>query len=251
MSRLQNLDGLGQTFGTSRVSAEQRRIFVRALFDSVALRYDLMNDLMSLGLHRWWKRRTVQAVVAALAPEGGFVVDLAGGTGDLAQGVKTALPAARVEIVDASPAMLAVARHRLGGSATYCCAEAERLPIASNTVAAVTLAFGLRNMTDPAAALREVLRILAPGSKIFLLEFSKPAAWFAPFYNLFSVTVIPALGALIAANRQAYRYLVESIRLFPDAQSISQELERAGFSAVEVHRFSFGVAALHIAVKAK
>lgn len=248
--RLARLDGLKQTFGARQVSCAQRRDFVRALFDGVAPRYDLMNDLMSFGLHRYWKAMMARRVADALPPQGGVLVDLAGGTGDVALAVRHRSATARMVVVDASSGMLEVARSRAAGTLELVHASAEDLPLEDASVDVVSLAFGLRNMTDPAAALREVNRVLKPGGRIVLLEFSKPQAWFAPFYGLFSRFVIPALGAAIATNRGAYRYLVESIRLFPDADSISRELAEAGFADIAVRRFMFGVAALHDARKA-
>ncbi len=159
------------------------------------------------------------------------------------------LPGRLVINIDGSPGMAARAAALAGPGDAIAVAEAERLPLASASVAAVTLSFGLRNMTDPVAALGEVMRVLRPGGRLVLLEFSRPDAWFAPLYGLFSRTVIPALGALVAGDRRAYRYLIESIRLYPDAQSISDELRRVGFRVETVRRFMFGVAALHVAVK--
>lgn len=241
------LDALSHSFGAATVTPEARGAFVRALFDRVAPRYDLMNDLMSFGLHRWWKQAVVDEA-RDLAPPGPMV-DLAGGTGDVAQRLHRVLPDRPVIIADASPGMLDVARKRLGGRVGYLEATAENLPMADGTVGLVTLVFGLRNMTDPKRALREVHRILKPDSALLLLEFSQPAAWFRPFYAAHARFVIPALGAVVAGNRAAYRYLVASIRRFPDAASISDELTTAGFGHITVRRFMFGVAALHIARK--
>lgn len=243
--RLGALDGLKEMFGAARVSTDQRRDFVRALFDGVAPRYDLMNDLMSFGLHRSWKAAMAEYIVGALPQQGGMLVDLAGGTGDIALAVRKLRAGTRIVIADASSGMLAVARKRVPSGIETLLANAESLPFADASVDVVSLGFGLRNMTDPAAALREAVRILKPGGRLMVLEFSRPRAWFAPFYELFSRFVIPLLGAAVAANRGAYRYLVESIRLFPDADSISCELSACGFSDIRVRRFMFGVAALH------
>jgi demethylmenaquinone methyltransferase/2-methoxy-6-polyprenyl-1,4-benzoquinol methylase len=242
------LEGLRGTFGVERVGDAARRLLVRELFDRVAPRYDLMNDLMSLGLHRLWKLKTVAlAVAAAAAP--GPVIDLAGGTGDLAALLRARLADRLVVNMDASPGMVAQAAERGIDGLGLAVAEAERLPLADQSAALVTLSFGLRNMTDPQGALREVHRVLRPGGALALLEFSRPYAWFAPFYGLYSRFVIPALGALVARDVRAYRYLVESIRLFPGADSISRELESAGFRVARVKRFMLGIAALHVAVK--
>jgi len=247
LDRLQSLAPLGETFGAARVEAGTRRTFVRELFDQVAPRYDLMNDLMSFGLHRLWKRVAVSAAAETPAAATGTIVDLAGGTGDLALALLQRLPQARIVLADASPGMVRVAEARAAGRIECRVAEGEYMPFETRSVDAVMLSFGLRNMTDPPAAIREVARILKPGGRLVLLEFSKPSPWFAPFYNIFSRFVIPALGALVSGNRGAYRYLVDSIRLFPDAESITRELKTAGFENVTLRRFVFGVAALHVA----
>lgn len=247
--RLTELDALGTTFGDSQVSPEERRMAVRALFDRIAPRYDLMNDLMSFGLHRLWKRAMVRATAARLSGMDAPLVDLAGGTGDIALGLKALEPARRVIVADASAGMLAAARARGGDRLEYLQAEAENLPLEDHCAAGVTLAFGLRNMTDPAAALGEVARILAPGGTLLLLEFSKPAAWFAPFYRLHARFVIPAIGALVARDRRAYTYLVNSIELFPAKDDVSRALAQAGLEVSETRSHMFGVAVLHIAQK--
>jgi demethylmenaquinone methyltransferase/2-methoxy-6-polyprenyl-1,4-benzoquinol methylase len=247
LKRLDALAPLGVTIGAARAERAERKAFVRDLFDRVAPRYDLMNDLMSFGLHRLWKRAAVLAAASAPGVEEGTVIDLAGGTGDLALALRHRLPHARIILADASPGMVSVAKERAKGGFECIVAEAEDLPFGSGSAHAVMLSFGLRNMTDPPQALREVARILKPGGHLILLEFSKPSAWFAPFYDLFSRFAIPALGAAVSGNRGAYRYLVESIRLFPDADSITRELQAAGFADVTVRRFMFGVAALHVA----
>jgi demethylmenaquinone methyltransferase/2-methoxy-6-polyprenyl-1,4-benzoquinol methylase len=244
-----SLSALRHSFGAATVTPDQRQTFVRDLFDRVAPRYDLMNDLMSFGLHRGWKRAVARAAVAAAQERDGDIIDLAGGTGDLAALMVKALPQRRIIIADASGGMLAVARRRLGETVAYVEAPAEALPLADASAAVVTLSFGLRNMTDPQAALREVHRILKPGGHLLLMEFSQAAAWFRPAYAVHSRLVIPALGAMVAGNRGAYRYLVDSIRRFPDAESLTQELNGAGFGPVAVRRFMFGVAALHSARK--
>lgn len=247
--RATDLDSLRQTFGAARVDEDARRAGVRALFDRIAPRYDLMNDLMSFGLHRLWKRKMVRVALKQLEGFDGPLVDLAGGTGDIAFGVKSADPARRVIVADASDGMLDVARHRGGDSVEYLQAEAEAMPLQDASAAGITLAFGLRNMTDPARALGEVARMLAPGASLVLLEFSKPAAWFAPFYGLHSRYIIPAIGALVARDRGAYTYLVESIQLFPAADDVTRALDNAGLETIEQRPLMFGVAVMHVAVK--
>jgi demethylmenaquinone methyltransferase/2-methoxy-6-polyprenyl-1,4-benzoquinol methylase len=249
MKRLSELSGMTGTFGRDKVAREDRKASVTALFDRVAPRYDLMNDLMSFGLHRLWKRTTVRIALRQLQGRTGPLVDLAGGTGDIALAIKAGDPTRRVLIADASSGMLEQARRRGGDKLEYLRADAEELPLADASAAAVTLAFGLRNMTEPDRALAEVARILAPGASLVLLEFSRPAAWFAPFYALHSRFVIPVLGALVAGDRRAYTYLVESIRLFPAADDITRAIEAAGLTVVETRPFMFGVAMLHVAEK--
>lgn len=243
------LGALRHTFGAEPVGPEERRARVMEMFDRIAPRYDLMNDLMSFGLHRRWKRAAARAA-AEHAPGEGDIVDLAGGTGDLALAMAKTFPGRRIVVADASAGMLEVARRRGGARFSILQAEAERLPFADSSVAAVTLAFGLRNMADPAKALVEIARVLTPGGVFVLLEFSKTDAWFAPFYALQSRLAIPALGALVARDRGAYRYLVESIRIFPDAAAVGAEIENAGLAVIGVRKFMFGVAALHVARKA-
>ena len=248
MSGQNSLETIARTFGADRVEQPARREMVRGLFDRIAPRYDLMNDLMSFGMHRLWKRVAAREAVSAAQGNSGPLIDLAGGTGDLARRCKAGLPGREVINIDASPGMIAVAARQSGGIGLVV-AEGENLPVADDTVAAVILAFGLRNMTDPRRALREIVRTLKPGGTLTLLEFSTPYAWLAPFYRLYSTLVIPALGTLVAGDRRAYRYLIESIRQFPGVDTMTAELRSAGFSTVTVKRLSFGIAALHIARK--
>lgn len=244
MNRATKLDEMRTSFGTETLSEGERGAKVNALFDRIAPRYDLMNDLMSFGLHRLWKRVTVRWGTKALTQAGGEVLDLAGGTGDIALGLLGAGVERPITVADASEGMLSVARKRGGANLRYTHARAEDLPYESGTMALVTLGFGLRNMTDPAGALREVARVLAPGGVLLLLEFSRPAAWFAPFYALHARYVIPALGALVAGDRSAYRYLVESIARFPAREDILRELAAAGLKVQRERAFMFGIARL-------
>ncbi|WP_317672374.1 ubiquinone/menaquinone biosynthesis methyltransferase [Thioclava sp. A2] len=249
MTRASKLDEMRTSFGSEKVSMDERRSRVTALFDRIAPHYDLMNDLMSFGLHRLWKSVMVRETLKVLARREGPLVDLAGGTGDIALAVKTADPLRHVIVADASSGMLAQARERGGERLGYIHAPAEDLPLEDGAAAAVTLAFGLRNMTDPTRALFEVARILPQGGALVLLEFSEPDRWFAPLYALHARFVIPALGALVARDKGAYQYLVESIEKFPNREDISRELALAGLQLVRERAFMFGIARLHIAVK--
>lgn len=232
---------IDHSFGFERVDGEERRARIRRVFDAVAPRYDLMNDLMSMGIHRLWKRRLVFEVRSMA----GCVVDLAGGTGDVARLLQRA--DREVTVIDPSEAMMAVGRQRPGMAALHWrMAEAEALPLADASVDLVTLSFGLRNATRVAAALAEVRRVLAPGGMFACLEFSRPARWLAPAYDLYSRWVIPALGASVAGRPEAYRYLVESIRRFPDQRGLAALMAEAGFEQVHWHDLSFGIAAIHL-----
>ncbi len=234
-------DGLSESFGASTVTRDERRMLIRRVFADVAPRYDLMNDLMSLGIHRLWKR----AFARAAAPQtGDVIVDLAGGTGDVAQ--LMARSGARVLVADPSEPMLLQGRKR-GGRLVQIAAEAERLPFADGSIDCVTIAFGIRNVTDMAQALGEIRRVLKPGGRFLCLEFSTAAAPIRPFYAIWSALVIPRLGAAIAGSQAAYRYLVESIARFPDQARFGRIIADAGFSDVRWRNLSFGIAAIHSA----
>ncbi len=232
---------LSQSFGAARVTPEERRALIRQVFAEVAPRYDLMNDLMSFGIHRLWKR----ALARAAAPRRGeIIVDLAGGTGDVAR--LMARSGARVLVADPSAPMLMEGRHR-GGRLAEIAAEAERLPFADESVDCVTIAFGIRNVTDMGEALAEIRRVLKPGGRFLCLEFSTAALPIRPFYAAWSALAIPRLGAAIAGSRAAYRYLIESIARFPDQASFAKIIAEAGFSDVRWRNLSFGIAAIHSA----
>ena len=234
-------------FGYEDVSPDEKTRRVRGVFDSVAGNYDVMNDLMSGGLHRLWKRF---AVAAAAVREGQKVLDLAGGTGDLAR-----LFAARVGTTglvvhtDINGAMLAAGRDKLLDAGvvlpTVQC-DAEALPFRSGTFDVVSIAFGLRNVTRKDVALAQMRRILRPGGTAIVLEFSKVAAPLAPAYDWYSFNVLPRLGKLVAKDEASYRYLAESIRVHPDQQRLKEMMEQAGFDQVEYHNLTAGVVALHI-----
>jgi len=236
-------------FGFSEVPVTEKARRVRGVFDSVASRYDLMNDLMSLGIHRVWKRFTIEK--AGLRP-GMQVLDLAGGTGDLAALMAPRVtPGGRVVLSDINEAMLRRGRERLldrgvaGESVEYCLADAETLPFEDESFDVVTIAFGLRNVTRKEAALAEMFRVLRPGGQLLILEFSKPASPLAPAYDLYSFRVLPAIGKLVAGDDASYRYLAESIRMHPDQQTLQATMEAQGFEGCRYHNLSGGIVALH------
>ena len=231
---------LSRSFGHRTVTPEERRARVQRVFTAVAPRYDLMNDLMSLGIHRLWKRSFARMA----APRAGqIIVDVAGGTGDIAR--LLAGPARQVTVCDASVAMISAGRRRGAAGIGWLAGEAERIPLADASVDTVTIAFGIRNATHLDRALAEMARVLKPGGRLLCLEFSTPAAPLRPFYRAFSSTVIPALGALVARNPEAYVYLVESIRRFPDQREFQAMFEAAGLVGVRFRNLSFGIACIH------
>ena len=237
-------DPLSHTFGQTLVAADERERRIRSVFESVAPRYDLMNDLMSMGVHRLWKR----VLVRMAAPcAGQHIVDLAGGTGDVA--ARMAAADRRVTVVDPSSAMMAAGRARGHPHVDWQIGAAEQLPLADASVDTLTIAFGIRNVTHLDAALAEARRVLKPGGRFLCLEFSTPQAWLRPFYDLFSFTVIPRLGAWIARTPQAYTYLVESIRRFPDQQRFARHIEAAGFADVHHRDLSFGITCIHVGTR--
>ena len=236
-------------FGYQTVGAGEKASLVRDVFDSVATRYDLMNDLMSGGMHRLWKRFTVEQ--AAVRP-GQAVLDLAGGTGDLA--LKFARQVGErglVVLADINAAMLRQGRRRLvdkgaAGNVAIAQVNAESLPFASGSFDALTIAFGLRNVTDKQAALESMCRVLKPGGKALILEFSQPADLIKPAYDLYSFKVLPALGKFVAQDSDSYQYLAESIRMHPDQDTLLGMMQQAGFERCRYHNLMAGVVALHI-----
>lgn len=238
---------LEESFGYSDVAPEERQSRIRAVFNAVAPRYDLMNDLMSFGIHRLWKRSLARRVAT---PQAGMVVDLAGGTGDVAR-LLARQPGRRVWVVDPSVAMMEAGRRKGGGADIgWVAGEAEALPFGDASLDLVSISFGLRNATRPEAALKEIRRVLKPGGRFVCLEFSRPHFWLKPFYDLYSFLVIPRLGAWVAGQPSAYHYLVESIRRFPDQREFAAMMEAAGFEAVRWNNLSFGIACLHFGVRA-
>jgi demethylmenaquinone methyltransferase/2-methoxy-6-polyprenyl-1,4-benzoquinol methylase len=237
---MQDKPSIDLSFGKESVTSEERRARIRTVFNAVAPRYDLMNDLMSMGIHRLWKRTLAKRMTDIF----GRVVDLAGGTGDVARLLQG--PGREVVVCDPSLAMMQVGRLRPGNERLqWLAGEAEKLPIPDASIDLLSVSFGLRNATELATALVEVVRVLKPGGRFVCLEFSRPAPWLAPFYDLYSFFVIPRLGAAVAGEPQAYQYLIESIRRFPDQRGFSTLMQQAGFTDVHWENVSFGIACLH------
>ena len=237
-------------FGFQSVDEQEKARRVRGVFDSVASKYDVMNDLMSAGLHRAWKAYTV--MVANLR-EGSQVLDIAGGTGDLALAFSKKVGATgRVVHTDINEAMLRVGRDRLIDAGvvlpTLVC-DAEKLPFADRRFDLVSVAFGLRNMTRKDAALAEMARVLKPGGKLLVLEFSKVAQPLAGAYDWYSFQVLPRLGQLVASDADSYRYLAESIRMHPPQEELKGMMKQAGFGHVDYHNLTGGVVALHVGIR--
>jgi len=233
-------------FGYQSVPEDEKSKRVADIFESVAARYDLMNDLMSLGLHRWWKRF---AVAQSLVSPGGRVLDVAGGTADLSRLFAQRVGArGQVVLTDINASMLRRGRDRLLDAglmvpAVRC--DAERLPFQAGYFDCVSIAFGLRNVTHKDAALAEMHRVIRPGGVALVLEFSRVWEPLKPLYDAYSFNVLPRLGQLIANDAAAYRYLAESIRMHPDQQQLKQMMEEAGFERVEYFNLAAGVVALH------
>jgi demethylmenaquinone methyltransferase/2-methoxy-6-polyprenyl-1,4-benzoquinol methylase len=239
-------------FGYSDVPVGDKADLVRGVFDSVASRYDIMNDLMSGGMHRLWKRYTIQH---ANARPGDAVLDLAGGTGDLAREFARIVGGrGHVVLADINAAMLEHGRRRLvdagiGGNVTLAQVDAEELPFAANTFDRVSIAFGLRNVTHKDTALAEMHRVLKPGGKVLILEFSKPSDVLKPAYDLYSFKVLPLLGKFVAEDADSYQYLAESIRMHPDQETLLGMMQDAGFERCRYNNLTGGVVALHIGYK--
>ena len=237
-------------FGYQRVDERDKAARVRGVFDSVAARYDLMNDLMSGGLHRAWK---AYAVAIADVREGDRVLDVAAGTGDLTRAFARRVGSAGVIVqTDINAAMLGRGRDRLLDQglvvpAVQC--DAEKLPFAAAAFDLVSVAFGLRNMTHKEAALAEMCRVLRPGGRVLVLEFSRVAEPLRRAYDWYSMQVLPRLGRLVVGDADSYRYLAESIRMHPDQQALKAMMKAVGFGHVDVHDLAAGVVALHVGIK--
>lgn len=237
-------------FGFQTVDEREKARRVRGVFDSVAPRYDVMNDLMSAGLHRLWKRYTI--TVANPQP-GQQALDIAGGTGDLSMALARKVgPTGRVVHTDINEAMLREGRARLLDHGlvlpTMVC-DAEKLPFADASFDIVTVAFGLRNMTHKELALAEMHRTLKPGGKLLVLEFSRVAKPLEKAYDWYSFNILPRLGQMVANDAESYRYLAESIRMHPDQETLRHMMKNVGFGHVDVHNLTAGVVALHVGIK--
>lgn len=235
---------LDDTFGYQQVSNVEREQRIRDVFNKVAPRYDLMNDVMSFGIHRLWKRRFTQRVKPQ---KGQTVVDLAGGTGDIA--LKLAGSGHNTLLIDPCLAMMRAGNAPQATNLRCIASTGESLALQDNSVDVLTIAFGIRNMTRMETALTEIVRVLKPGGRYWCLEFSRPHWLIKPFYDFHSFYIIPRLGAWISRQPTAYTYLVESIRRFPNQQELCHIMEQAGLEQVSYHNLSFGIACIHSGIK--
>jgi demethylmenaquinone methyltransferase/2-methoxy-6-polyprenyl-1,4-benzoquinol methylase len=240
-------------FGYKDVPAEEKQAMVADVFHSVAAKYDVMNDLMSFGVHRLWKRFTID--MSGVRP-GNKVLDLAGGTGDLTKKFsKIVGPSGTVVLADINSSMLEVGRERLTnqgyvGNIEYVQANAQYLPFEDNTFDIITIAFGLRNVTDKDEALRSMFRVLKPGGRLLVLEFSQTNnPLLKKAYDLYSFTALPLMGKLVTNDSESYKYLAESIRMHPDQETLKGMMEDAGFNRVSYHNMTGGMVALHRGIK--
>ncbi|NMP16154.1 MULTISPECIES: bifunctional demethylmenaquinone methyltransferase/2-methoxy-6-polyprenyl-1,4-benzoquinol methylase UbiE [unclassified Thalassotalea] len=236
-------------FGYKTVSKDDKESMVAGVFHSVAKQYDVMNDLMSFGVHRLWKRFTIDA--SGVRP-GNHILDLAGGTGDLtAKFSKLTGPTGKVILADINSSMLQVGRDKLRdrgivGNVDYVQANAEALPFEDNSFDIVTIAFGLRNVTNKDKALASIFRVLKPGGRLLVLEFSKPEhELLNKAYDFYSFNILPKMGELVAKDGESYQYLAESIRMHPDQETLKQMMEDVGFEQTSYHNLTGGIVALH------
>lgn len=236
-------------FGYKTVKSDDKASMVAGVFHSVAKQYDVMNDVMSFGIHRLWKRFTIDA--SGVRP-GNSILDLAGGTGDLtAKFSKLTGPQGKVILADINSSMLNVGRDKLRdkgivGNVDYVQANAEALPFEDNSFDIVTIAFGLRNVTDKDKALRSIFRVLKPGGRLLVLEFSKPEHDIVnKAYDFYSFNILPKMGELVAKDGESYQYLAESIRMHPDQETLKSMMQDAGFEQTTYHNLTGGIVALH------
>ncbi|WP_019676905.1 bifunctional demethylmenaquinone methyltransferase/2-methoxy-6-polyprenyl-1,4-benzoquinol methylase UbiE [Arsukibacterium perlucidum] len=236
-------------FGYKTVPAAEKVSLVANVFHSVAAKYDIMNDVMSLGIHRLWKRFTLDC--SGVRP-GQQVLDLAGGTGDIAALFSRRVgPSGKVVLADINESMLNVGRDKLRdlgliNNIEFVQANAEALPFADNSFDIISIGFGLRNVTDKAAALKSMFRVLKPGGRLLVLEFSKPEQqWLSKVYDMYSFKLLPVMGQLIANDKESYQYLAESIRMHPDQETLKTMMVEAGFAEVSYHNLTGGIVALH------
>ncbi|MFC0445589.1 bifunctional demethylmenaquinone methyltransferase/2-methoxy-6-polyprenyl-1,4-benzoquinol methylase UbiE [Pseudidiomarina halophila] len=236
-------------FGYKQVAKDEKQGLVANVFNSVAQKYDIMNDVMSFGIHRIWKRYTIDC---SGVRAGMKVLDIAGGTGDLtAQFSRRVGPKGEVVLADINQAMLDVGRDKLRnkgivGNVDYVQANAEDLPFADDTFDIITIAFGLRNVTDKQKALESMFRVLKPGGRLLVLEFSKPVPpMLSQAYDFYSFNVLPKMGQLVAGDAESYQYLAESIRMHPDQETLKGMMEQAGYERVTYDNLTGGIVALH------
>lgn len=244
-------------FGFKQVNREEKVNLVKEIFSNVAEKYDLMNDLMSAGVHRIWKNKMIEEI--NLKSDSTRVIDLAGGTGDIAFRIAKKARAknsqCKIDIVDINQEMLDVGKNRavdlnLFSDLTFTCCDGEKLCFENETFDFFTIAFGIRNFTNIDLALKEAYRVLKPGGKFICLEFSKVNDYFLQkFYDAYSFKVIPKIGEVILKDRESYQYLVESIRKFPSQDDFKKMIEDAGFKNVHYKNLSFGIAAIHVGEK--
>lgn len=240
-------------FGFKTIPTEEKVTHVAHVFDSVASKYDLMNDLMSAGIHRLWKRVTIER---SGAKSGHKVLDIAGGTGDLTRKFSRIVgPTGQVVLADINSSMLKVGRDKLINqgivdNVSYVQANAECLPFSDHSFDIITIAFGLRNVTDKQAALNSMLRVLKPGGRLLILEFSKTQnAALTQIYDVYSFNILPKIGKLVAQDEDSYRYLAESIRMHPDQETLIEMMQDAGFIYCRYENMTRGVVALHTGIK--